>query len=123
MANFAFDPDAPAVQFHQVFRDRQAQARAAGLARARRVHAIKPLEDALLIGVGNPDAGIADRDCDARGVSRRAGASVAGVAAWATVTGAGLGALLATQASNCGCVTTCTSIGMNAWSMPHSCEH
>src|SRR6516162_616824 len=56
----ALDPNAPAVSLNEMLGNRQAEARASGLAGARHVHAIKALEDARLIGLRNADARIAD---------------------------------------------------------------
>ena len=47
------DVDAAAVQLDQVLDDRQPEAGAAGIAGARLVHAVEPLEDARQILVGN----------------------------------------------------------------------
>ena len=49
-----------AVNFHDVLGDRQSQAGAARFARARRIHAVEALENALLVGKRNSDAGIGD---------------------------------------------------------------
>ena len=48
-AELAFRPDAAPMGLHDVLHDGQAQAGAAGLARARLVDAIEALEDALQV--------------------------------------------------------------------------
>ena len=58
----AFDPEAAAVGFYDVFGDGEAEAGAADFAGAGCVHAIEALEDALLIGERDADAGIGDGD-------------------------------------------------------------
>jgi len=63
-ADGALHPDAPAMHFDDVLGDGQAQAGAASLARARRVHAIEALEDARLVRGGDADAGIGHGEDD-----------------------------------------------------------
>ena len=52
-----------------------------------------------------------------------AGVEAAAVGAAGVSAGAGFLVLEATQASKSAWLTTCTSIGMKAWSMPHSSRH
>ena len=54
-AKFAFHPDAPALRFDQMFGDSQAESRSAGLARTRRIHAVKSLKNTRLICPRNTD--------------------------------------------------------------------
>ena len=61
LAHFAFHPDPSAMHLDQMLRDRQAQSGAAGFARTRRIHAIKPLENPRLIRLRNPDPGVGHR--------------------------------------------------------------
>ena len=58
------DPDIAAVQPDEVLDDRQAQAGAAGLARARLVDAVEALEDALAIGLGDARPFVLDDERD-----------------------------------------------------------
>src|SRR5713101_8077828 len=53
LAQLALYPDFAAVRLHDVFDDGEAEAGAARLARARAVHAVKSLEDAVLRLGGN----------------------------------------------------------------------
>ena len=57
-------PHLAAVALHRVLDDREAEAGAAGAARARLVGAVEPLEHALLVALGDADAAIGDRDLD-----------------------------------------------------------
>ncbi len=58
LPNFALHPQPPAVYFHQMLGNRQTKPRASNLAGPRHVHAIKPLKNPRLIGLGNANAGI-----------------------------------------------------------------
>src|SRR5260370_42538889 len=61
-ADFAFDPYSSAVHFNEMLGDCQAEASAAGFARAGRVHSIEALEDARLVGSGNADASVGNSE-------------------------------------------------------------
>ena len=58
------DPDLAAHALDEVLDDRQAEARAAGLARPARIGAVEPLEHALAMLVGDARAVVADLDAD-----------------------------------------------------------
>jgi hypothetical protein len=62
LAGLALNPDAPAVVFHNLFADRQAQARAFGLVGQRVAHLLELLEDLLLIAGAMPIPESVDAD-------------------------------------------------------------
>src|SRR2546430_2165632 len=62
LADFTFDPKSSTVRFHQVFRDRESQASATNLARARDVHSVETFEDSRLVRLGNAYTGVGDRE-------------------------------------------------------------
>jgi hypothetical protein len=64
LPNRAFHPDAAAVGFHNVARDRESEAGAAGFAGPCGIDAVKSFEDALQIGLGNAYARVTDREND-----------------------------------------------------------
>src|SRR5713101_4663249 len=57
-ADFAVNPNAAAVNFHDVLGDGKAEPSAAELAGAGRVHTVKTLENARLIRFRNADASV-----------------------------------------------------------------
>ena len=61
-AHFAFYPDAAAMRFDQMFGNESFEARAAGFARTRHIHAVKALEDSRLIRLRDADAGVCNRE-------------------------------------------------------------
>ena len=74
LADFAFDPDAPAHQFHQALGNRQPQSRAAVPASGRRVGLGESLKHGTQLLARNADAGVRDREPQCardRGVSIR----------------------------------------------------
>ena len=77
VAKLAFSPDASAVSLHNVLDDGEAEAGAAGLARARLVDAIKALEDALEMLGGDAGAEVLNGELHLGGEQTRAGARCA----------------------------------------------
>src|SRR5262249_38803393 len=65
-ADRALGPNFPAMQRHQLARDRQAEAGAAVLARVAAVDLAEALEDHLEVLGGNADAGVFDREAPVR---------------------------------------------------------
>src|SRR2546421_8680023 len=62
LTDFAFDPKPSTVRFHQVFRDREPQASATNLTRARHVHSVETFEDSRLVRLRNAYTGVGDRE-------------------------------------------------------------
>src|SRR5258708_20748379 len=63
-ASFALHPDAPAMDFDDMFGDGEAQAGTPEFARARGVHAVEALENARLLGSGDADTGVGHSEHD-----------------------------------------------------------
>ncbi len=62
LPGFARQPDAPAMLFHQLLRDRQAEPGALLRPRTVAPDLIEFVEDGALLELGNSDAGVADRN-------------------------------------------------------------
>src|SRR5258708_15020266 len=62
LAHFAFNPDTAAMNFNEMSGDREAQPSTADFAGTRNVDAVETLEDAGLIGPGDADAGVGNRE-------------------------------------------------------------
>src|SRR5204863_9368629 len=58
LADFAFDPDASAVHFHELFGDAEPQARSSELASDGRIDLSELSENILQLVLGNSDAGV-----------------------------------------------------------------
>src|SRR5579862_7874624 len=64
-AHFAFHPDAPPVFLYQMLGDRETQSGPFADTLGRVAYLVKPVEDCLVLGRRDPNAGIGDRNFEA----------------------------------------------------------